>query len=64
MLDSAEGAAGSATEASRLAPHLLQNWASDGLSRPQLGQSMVKLPFPGEQLIGVMILLAGGRDKS
>ncbi len=48
MADSFEGVAVSAAEESRLAPHTLQNWASEGLSRPQLGQSMVELPSPGE----------------
>ena len=51
MVDFSEGVAVSAAEESRLTPHPLQNWASDGLSRPQLGQSMVELPSPGEQAI-------------
>ncbi len=58
MVDSSEGVAVSAAEESRLAPHPLQNWASDGLSRPQLGQSMVELPsLENKLLTGVMILL-------
>ena len=42
----------SALGASRLVPQPLQNWASDGLSRPQFGQSMMELPSSGEQAMG------------
>ena len=51
MPDSSDGVGISVTGVSRLAPQPSQNWASDGLSQPQLRQSMVELPFPGEQAI-------------
>ena len=58
MPGSSDGVDVSAMGASRLAPPTLQNWASDEVSRPQLGESMVELPSPGSKLLTrVMIIL-------
>ena len=64
MGDSSDSVGVSATGVSRLAPHPLQNWASEGFSRLQVSHSIVELTFPSEWSIDKrMIAPARGRGK-